>query len=148
MFYQVSISLTNLDKDIEKLRVFSDFLIPSQFTSRCSFPRFEECVILLSFEHKFNLKNLFCELCGKDRKFLTYNRLLDKYTRFKRSPRDLSIECKKFFTFLNEIVIVSLIFNNHRMEMSLLGIPTIASHFRQRLISLDYLLITLKSMQM
>jgi hypothetical protein len=97
-----------IEHEIEKLQILSDYFIPSQFSTRCDFIKFEECLVVLSFEKKFNAKQIFLELTD-NRKFLTHKRLLNKYIQYKTTPKEISLECKKFFSHLFEIINVKFI---------------------------------------
>ena len=77
-----------------------------QFSERISFPRFEESVTLLSKSQKFDLKKLFIELCGKHKKYITFQRLLDQ---FKQSnSKQSSLELQNFFSYFMDVLKVEI----------------------------------------
>jgi hypothetical protein len=48
---------------------------------------------------------LFFELCGKDKKFITYSRLLQRYKDYRSNKSTISLECKQFFSYINDIIL-------------------------------------------
>lgn len=78
-----------------------------QFSERISFPRFEECISLLAESQKFDLKNLFVELCGRHNKYITFQRLLSHF----QNSNECSVELQKFFSyFMDTVIKVKILF--------------------------------------
>ncbi len=88
------------------LRVFADFMLFDHLTDKLNYQRFKECFKLLCGSEKFSNKKLFVELCGKNKKYLTFLRLLDAF-RKSQTPEG-STELKNFFAHLKLIFRVIL----------------------------------------
>jgi hypothetical protein len=79
-----------------------------QFSERISFSRFEESITFLAKSQKFDLQKLFIELCGKQKKYITFQRLLDQYQQ--SNSKQSSLELQNFFSYFMDTVIKVEIF--------------------------------------
>jgi hypothetical protein len=77
-----------------------DFLLFDQDSEKLAFPRFEECMGLLTQSRKYSLKNIFLEICGKNHKYITFRRLVQSYLEYKSNSKNRSAEFKDFFAFI------------------------------------------------
>ena len=65
-----------------------------------SFPRFEEAFDFFVKEEKISLFEVFKEICGEKRKYITFRRMLKAYLIYKNFPQNLTLDTKKFFDFV------------------------------------------------
>ena len=65
-----------------------------------SFPRFEEAFGFFVKEEKISLFEVFKEICGEKRKYITFRRMLKTYLIYKNFPQNLTLDTKKFFDFV------------------------------------------------
>ena len=88
---------------LDKLRILCDFLFFDQYKDMATFPRFEECFSVITKEMNINLENVFKDLCGEKRKYITFRRFIKGYLKYTKN--EVSEDTKKFFDkFLNEIM--------------------------------------------
>ena len=75
-------SISNLE--ISKISMICDYLILDRFSDISSFLRFEKCFgPLFSKENKNFLPDVFQEICGPKKKYITFGRLILAYTKWK-----------------------------------------------------------------
>jgi hypothetical protein len=102
--------MTNISLDeteIEKMKNLCNFLLFDQHSYRVSYPRFEECIGPLSRSQDFQLKKVFMDICGKNKKYITFPRLVRAYIDYKYQSKEKGIDCKKFFAHIfNEVLVV------------------------------------------
>ncbi len=95
-----------LEIEFDKLRVLCDYLLFDHFSERLTFPRFQECISILSESQKFDLKKIFMELSGKHKKYITFARLLNAYENL--NSKECSKDLKNFFNyFINTVMKVT-----------------------------------------
>ena len=98
--------MTQLDipeNTLDKLRVLCDFLFFDQYKDMATFPRFEECFSGITKEMNLKLENVFKDLCGEKRKYITFRRFLKGYLNYIKN--NVSNDTKTFFDkFLKEIM--------------------------------------------
>jgi hypothetical protein len=54
-------------------------------------------------ERKFNLQSIFVDIRknnGKKKKSITYTKVVEAYTSYKKNLKDISIETKNFFAYI------------------------------------------------
>ena len=86
----------DIEEDIlNKLRVLCDFLFFDQYKDMASFPRFEECFSGLTKEMEINLENVFKDICGEKRKYITFRRFIKGYLKYVKN--EVSEDTTKFF---------------------------------------------------
>ena len=75
-------SISNLE--ISKISMICDYLILDRFSDISSFLRFEKCFgPLFSKQNKNFLADVFQEICGPKKKYITFGRLILTYTKWK-----------------------------------------------------------------
>ena len=75
-------SISNLE--ISKISMICDYLILDRFSDISSFLRFEKCFgPLFSKENKNFLPDVFQEICGPKKKYITFGRLILAYIKWK-----------------------------------------------------------------
>ena len=64
-----------------------------------TFPRFEECIspLIQEEENEFSLKTVFSEICGENRKYLNFARLIKAYLCYKRNDSSKQINIIRIF---------------------------------------------------
>ena len=77
-----------------------DFLLSDYHVEALSFSRFEECLLPFTKNLKLRLPDIFLEICGKNKKYITFPRLVKAYLAYKRNDPNHSLEFKKFFSFI------------------------------------------------
>jgi len=96
---------------LEKLKVFSDFLLFDYHSELLSFKRFEECMIGLTRQLNLNLSEIFFEICGNDKKYLTFQRLVKAFLAYKTNDPKYSLNFRNFFSFIfKDLLKVLLLF--------------------------------------
>ena len=94
--------------ELNKLQVLCDFIFFDQYKDMASFPRFEECIGGFfkdkdSEDLNINLEEVYKNLCGKKRKYLTFRRLIKAYLKCKENSDEINEDTKNFFNkLLNE----------------------------------------------
>ena len=87
-------------EEIQKIQTLLDFLLFDQFTHFISFPRFEQCFLPL-FSKKISsdlLLSIFKEISGPKKKYITCERFLKLYLKYKKGL--VSKELKSFLDIL------------------------------------------------
>ena len=72
------------------VRMISDYLILDRFSDSASFVRFEQCFgpLFSIKDPKFKLVEAFREIVGKNRKYITFRRLIKGYINWKKKSSD------------------------------------------------------------
>ena len=65
-----------------------------------TFQRFEQCFGPLVQSLNISLSKVYKEICGEKKKYITFRRLISSYLKYKNTPRNTSIDFKKFFSFV------------------------------------------------
>ena len=76
-----------IDKDsqeIIKLKTICEYLIPDRFQEIADFSRFEICFQPLFCDTDISIKSVFDIIVGKQRKYITYGRLLESFTNYQK----------------------------------------------------------------
>ena len=71
----------------------------------CSFPRFEECFGTFCLDPVINLPQVFKEICGNKRKYITFRRLVFSFIKWKQNPNLGSEDYQNFMKLLFEELI-------------------------------------------
>ena len=91
-------------EEIEKIETILDFLLFDQYTYYVSFSRFEQCFQPLFptiKNNSINLFNIFKEICGPKKKYITIDRFINSYISYKKFPNSTSSkEIKIFYDIL------------------------------------------------
>ena len=72
------------------IRMISDYLILDRFNDSASFVRFEQCFgpLFSIKDPKFKLVEAFKEIVGKNKKYITFRRLIKAYINWKKKSSD------------------------------------------------------------
>ena len=77
-----NIEITN--SEITLIKAVCDYLIVDRVKDFSTFPRFEQCFgPLFSDKNDFQLSEVFKEICGKNKKYITFRRLISSYIIWK-----------------------------------------------------------------
>ena len=91
------------NEELNKIKSICDFLFVDRLKDFVSFPRFEKCFgPLFSDEDDFLLSDVFKEICGKNKKYITFKRMLLSYINWKSN-----LSKNKHFNYF-----MSSLFNN------------------------------------
>jgi len=72
------------DLEINKIKTLCDYLFVDRVKDFSTFPRFEQCFgPLFSDKTDFTLSETFKEICGKNKKYITFKRMLSSYINWK-----------------------------------------------------------------
>jgi hypothetical protein len=72
------------DLEINKIKTFCDYLFVDRVKDFSTFQRFEQCFgPLFSDKTDFTLSEAFKEICGKNKKYITFKRMLSSYINWK-----------------------------------------------------------------
>lgn len=96
---------TDVDKNLLKLKIFMEFLLPDLRTNKCSFRRFDMVVQLVQNPNNFESLTIFKDIVGEKRKYITYKRLKDAYLAFRSNAKGKSLQFKNFFSHLFNTVL-------------------------------------------
>ena len=86
------------EKEYRTIQILFDFLFYDQTKYYASYSRFEECFSFLQLQ--LNLFDIFKEIIGLNKKYLTIPRFINKYLEYKTGKSKLSFPLKKFFVFI------------------------------------------------
>ena len=75
-------------------------MLPDFKTYTCTYLRFDASVQLLIGDNEFDTLNLFKDIVGKKRKYITYERLKISFRLYTANRQEISIELKNFFSYL------------------------------------------------
>ena len=84
----------------EKIKIICDFLFFDQYKDMASFPRFEECFGTLTGEKETDLTEVFKQIVGERKKYITFRRMIRMYYRIQEGGKKLSDNTKNFFNQL------------------------------------------------
>jgi hypothetical protein len=102
---KTEINLTQ--EELETLKIICDFLFFDQLKHMASFPRFESCfgATLTNENRTDSLVNIFKDLCGPKKKYITFPRLIKAYLTYKENPDKFKEETKQFFKAITSGII-------------------------------------------
>ena len=88
-------------KELKKITIRNTeiVLIHVGLMEQISFKRFKDCLISLTKQLKINLSEIFFEICGEHKKYITFPRLVKGYLAFKKNDAKYSVDFKNFFSF-------------------------------------------------
>ena len=86
------------EREYKTIQILFDFLFYDQTKYYASYSRFEECFSFLQLQ--LNLFEIFKEIIGLNKKYLTIPRFINKYLEYKTGKSKLSFPLKKFFVFI------------------------------------------------
>ena len=75
--------------EIGAIRMICDYLFVDRVKDMSTFPRFEQCFgPLFSDEENFNLLEVYKEICGEKKKYITFRRMISALLKWKtnKSP--------------------------------------------------------------
>ena len=81
------------------LMTICDFLIFGNNQDNSTFPKFEKCFQPLFNNINISFENVFKDICGQDKKYITYKRFAKAYLDYL-NKKDISLDTKKFFDLL------------------------------------------------
>ncbi len=83
------------------MKVLADYLLFDQHREKMTFPRFEECMGLLMRQRKdILLKDVYIDICGQSKKYITFPRLVKAFCEFKMNDSKKSLHFKNFFSYV------------------------------------------------
>ena len=97
-YVEKNANLNMTEEEFTKIKTIAEYLFMDQYQDMCTYPRFEECFGAFYLEKSIDLPNVFKEICGKKRKYITFRRLLFSYYQWKQNPY---IGSKDFQSFMN-----------------------------------------------
>ncbi len=83
----------------EKIKIICDFLFFDQYKDMASFPRFEECFGTLTTGKETDLTEVFKQIVGERKKYITFRRMIKAYINWKKKIS----ENYSFNYFMNEV---------------------------------------------
>ena len=86
------------EKEYKTIQILFDYLFYDQSKYYASYSRFEECFSFLQLQ--LNLLDIFKEIIGLNRKYITLPRFINKYLEYKKGKTKISFPLKKFFIFI------------------------------------------------
>ena len=97
------VTITNLE--ISKISMICDFLVLDRFHDISSFIRFEHCFgPLFSKEEPKFLFDVYQEICGEKKKYISYGRLINAFLRWKDKKSENSNFNKFMDTVFNKMI--------------------------------------------
>ena len=90
-------------EEIIKLKTISEFLFCDIYHYWASYPRFELCFQPLFNNIKINLFKVFIEIVGELKKYITYNRLLDAYLKYKKEKEKQKVLNSDLYVFFENL---------------------------------------------
>ena len=88
------IDVTN--EELIKIKILCDFVFADQYKDSASFPRFEECFGILVKDLNIKLQQVFMDICGPKRKYITFRRMIKAFLNYKNKNRRNSDDFNKF----------------------------------------------------
>ena len=92
------IDVTN--EELIKIKVLCDYVFADQYKDSASFPRFEECFGILVKDLNISLQQVFMDMCGPKRKYITFRRMIKAYLNYKNKNRRNSEDFNKFMDLM------------------------------------------------
>ena len=86
------------EKEYKTIQILFDYLFYDQSKYYASYSRLEECFSFLQLQ--LNLLDIFKEIIGLNRKYITLPRFINKYLEYKKGKTKISFPLKKFFIFI------------------------------------------------
>ena len=80
------------DLELNSIKTICDYLFVDRVKDFSTFPRFEQCFApLFSDKSDFILSEAFKEICGKNKKYITFRRMLSSYINWKSKNQKINI---------------------------------------------------------
>ena len=92
------IDVTN--EELIKIKVLCDYVFADQYKDSASFPRFEECFGILVKDLNIKLQQVFMDMCGPKRKYITFRRMIKAFLNYKNKNRRNSEDFNKFMDLM------------------------------------------------
>ena len=92
----------------ESIKTICEYLFFDQYSDSVSFERFEKCLQPLfasTNKNSFSMDEIFKQICGPKKKYITYHRFLKSYLNYKKSKENISPELKNFYNILFEKIL-------------------------------------------
>ena len=90
----------------ESIKTICEYLFFDQYSNSVSFERFEKCLQpLFASKNSFSMDEIFKQICGPKKKYITYHRFLKSYLNYKKSKEKISPELKNFYNLLFEKIL-------------------------------------------
>ena len=86
-------------EDQIKIKTLCEYLFFDQYQDTSTFPRFEQCFQPLFNNVTLSMENVFKDICGEKKKYITYKRFAKAYLAHLNN-KDPSPDSKIFFTTL------------------------------------------------
>ena len=102
-----NIGLKLAPEALEKIKIVSDYLFFDQYKDMASFPRFEECFGVLTVGKNIDLPEVFKQIVGEKKKYITFRRMIRMYYRIQEGGKRLSENTKTFFDDLYNKTLIS-----------------------------------------
>ena len=102
-----NIGLKLAPEALEKIKIVSDYLFFDQYKDMASFPRFEECFGVLTVGKNIDLPEVFKQIVGEKKKYITFRRMIRMYYRIQEGGKKLSENTKTFFDDLYNKTLIS-----------------------------------------
>ena len=100
------------DIEINKIKTVCDYLFVDRVKDFATFPRFEQCFgPLFSDKTDFILSEAFKEICGKNKKYITFPRMLSSYINWKSNKS----KNKHFNYFMSSLFTNKIIKSNEEV---------------------------------
>ena len=98
-----NVEISNLE--IAKIRMVCDYIILDRFSEVSSFPRFEKCFgPLFSKENPKFLVEVFKEICGEKKKYISFRRMILAYIKWKSGNSKIENFNKFMDKLFNKII--------------------------------------------
>ena len=95
---------SNLEpKDEETIKTLCEFLLFDQYQESATYSRFEQCFQPLLNDISISLVNVFKDICGDKKKYITYKRFAKAYIQYKNN-QNKSEDIKIFFEKITQIL--------------------------------------------
>ena len=90
----------------KKIMIYINYLMFDIFSEKISFPTFRDRMRFFNFQKDFKLFQIFKEICGENKKYITLPRLVEAFMGYQMNSNLYSTELKNFFAFVNNELIV------------------------------------------
>ena len=91
----IRINLT--EEELLNLKTVCDYLFFDQYKDTATFTQFEKSFAFFFPQKNVSLENVFKEICGPKKKYITFPRMLNAFLTYKNFPGKASLELKNFF---------------------------------------------------
>lgn len=85
----------------KKIQVFVNYISFDIFSDKIAYQTFKERMEILNQQKHFDLFAIFKEICGKNRKYITYPRFVEAFMGYQLNSSLYSFELKNFMAFVN-----------------------------------------------